>query len=229
MPGMLNTVAARGSNKKIANSLVAASSAAVLAVYGAGYARTRAAAARLDVKEAVRHPVATVRPKPEIRGEEAAAPASATPRPIRDVVASAEPVPPPANVSPGSGPVPEVPVVKLEPPAEAAAATPAPAAPGPPAPISPAPIWKDGTWLGWGYCRHGNIQASVVIEGGRIASAAIAQCLTRYSCDVIERLPPEVAQRQSPDVDTVSGATQSADAFYGAVADALNKAKWIAN
>ena len=89
----------------------------------------------------------------------------------------------------------------------------------------PAPVWKDGTYTGWGYSRHGNIEASVVIEGGRIASATISQCRTRYSCSVIDRLPPQVAQRQSPDVDYVSGATQSADAFYGAVVVALGKAK----
>ena len=67
--------------------------------------------------------------------------------------------------------------------------------------------------------------AAVVIEAGRIASATIAQCLTRYSCSVISRLPPEVAERQSPEVDYVSGATQSANAFYYAVVDALSKAK----
>lgn len=65
----------------------------------------------------------------------------------------------------------------------------------------------------------------MVIQGGRIASATIAQCLTRYSCDVIDKLIPEVAARQSPDIDYVSGATQSSDAFYYAVVDALNKAK----
>jgi uncharacterized protein with FMN-binding domain len=65
----------------------------------------------------------------------------------------------------------------------------------------------------------------VVIEAGRIASASIARCLTRYSCSVIEHLPPQVAQRQSADVDTVSRATQSADAFYYAVTEALSKAK----
>jgi uncharacterized protein with FMN-binding domain len=42
---------------------------------------------------------------------------------------------------------------------------------------------------------------------------------------VIDRLPPEVAERQSPEVDYVSGATQSANAFYYAVVDALSKAK----
>ena len=65
----------------------------------------------------------------------------------------------------------------------------------------------------------------MVVEGGHIQSATIAQCLTRYSCSVIERLPPEVAQRQSPEVDYVSGATQSTNAFYYAVVDALSKAK----
>jgi uncharacterized protein with FMN-binding domain len=94
----------------------------------------------------------------------------------------------------------------------------APAAP-------PAPKWKDGTYTGWGYSRHGDIEAAVVIEGGRIASATISQCRTRYSCSVIDRLPPQVAQRQGPDVDYFSGATQSADAFYGAVLEALGKAK----
>jgi uncharacterized protein with FMN-binding domain len=91
--------------------------------------------------------------------------------------------------------------------------------------VPAAPVWKDGTYTGWGSSRHGDIQAAVVIESGRIASATIAQCLTRYSCDVIEKLPPQVAQRQSPEVDYVSGATQSTNAFYYAVVDALNKAK----
>jgi uncharacterized protein with FMN-binding domain len=86
-------------------------------------------------------------------------------------------------------------------------------------------MWKDGTYLGWGTSRHGDIQAAVTIEAGRIASATIAQCLTRYSCSVIDKLPPEVPQRQSADVDYVSGATQSANAFYQAVVEALGKAK----
>ncbi len=88
-----------------------------------------------------------------------------------------------------------------------------------------APQLKDGTYYGWGSSRHGDIQASVVIEGGRITSATIAQCLTRYSCSWISRLPPQVVQRQSPEVDYVSGATQSTNAFYYAVVDALAKAK----
>jgi uncharacterized protein with FMN-binding domain len=49
--------------------------------------------------------------------------------------------------------------------------------------------------------------------------------LTRYSCSWISPLPPQVLQRQSPEVDYVSGATQSAVAFYDALVDALSKAK----
>ena len=99
--------------------------------------------------------------------------------------------------------------------------------PVPTLPAAPAPAvrWKDGTYTGWGFSPHGNIEATVKIAGGRIASAIISQCRTRYSCSVIEMLPPQVARRQGPDVDYVSGATQSADAFYEAVVAALSKAR----
>ena len=99
------------------------------------------------------------------------------------------------------------------------------AAPVPVVPEAPKPKYRDGTYLGWGTSRHGDIQAQVVIENGRIAAATIAQCLTRYSCSVIDKLPPQVAERQSPETDYVSGATQSTNAFYYAVVEALAKAK----
>ena len=95
----------------------------------------------------------------------------------------------------------------------------------PPAAPATAPTYKDGTYSGWGTSRHGDIQATVVIENGRIASASISQCYTRYPCSWITALPPQVAQRQSPEVDYVSGATQSTNAFYYAVVEALAKAK----
>jgi uncharacterized protein with FMN-binding domain len=97
--------------------------------------------------------------------------------------------------------------------------------------VAPAPVEKkrtgyaDGVYYGWGTSRHGDIQAEVEIQGGRITSARIAQCLTRYSCSWISMLPGQVTTRQSPDVDYVSGATQSSNAFYYAVVDALLKAK----
>jgi uncharacterized protein with FMN-binding domain len=100
----------------------------------------------------------------------------------------------------------------------------APDRPAGAAPAAPK-VWKDGTYRGWGFSPHGNIEAAVTIEGGRIVSAVISQCRTRYSCAVIDTLPPEVVQRQSPNVDYVSGATQSADAFFEAVVAALDKAR----
>jgi len=85
--------------------------------------------------------------------------------------------------------------------------------------------WKDGLYFGWGTSRHGDIQAGVEIKNGRIASAFISECLTQYSCSWVSLLPPQVVARQSAEVDFVSGATQSANAFYYAVVDALKKAK----
>jgi uncharacterized protein with FMN-binding domain len=231
-----------GSNKKVSNSLVALSSAAILAVYAAGYSRTRSAADRFTVQTEERRPAIPVARDDVARpaSTEVTAPAAPVPSDLKREMAvrrggaeSSQPSPPPAQVSsaapapstvetpaaispPAVEPAPVIAELKAEPKVEAPAA--APAAP-------PQPVWKDGTYTGWGYSRHGDIQASVVIEGGRIASATIAQCLTRYSCSVIDKLPPEVAQRQSPDVDYVSGATQSANAFYYGVVEALAKAK----
>jgi uncharacterized protein with FMN-binding domain len=88
------------------------------------------------------------------------------------------------------------------------------------------PRFKDGTYSGWGSCRHGDLEATVVITGGRIVSATISQCLTRYPCHTwLAPLPAQVVARQGPNVDYVSGATDSTDAFYGAVYDALFKAR----
>jgi uncharacterized protein with FMN-binding domain len=88
-----------------------------------------------------------------------------------------------------------------------------------------APRYKDGTYSGWGTSRHGDIEATVVVEGGRITVARISMCLTRYSCSWISPLPPQVLSRQSGNVDYVSGATESAIAFYDAIAESLRKAK----
>ncbi len=202
---------------------MAASCAAVLAVYIAGYARTQSAADRFAAQIAERRPVLPDAPRPvpqieELHPSTPDAPKHAPSHPSHDAVkspvASPESIPTSAPAEPATAePAPSIPVTSpsINPPAE-----PTPAA---------APTWRDGTYTGWGYSRHGNIEASVVIEAGRISSATISQCRTRYSCSVIERLPPQVAERQSPEVDYVSGATQSADAFYGAVVSALNKAK----
>ena len=211
-----------GSNKKVANGLVALSSAAVLAVFAAGYTRTRAAADRFAVQTDARRPVIPAAP--------AATPliTAASTKPAATRYRSRHRTKP--RAAPGvrrqaGGPVRLRPRPIPAAPVSAAEPVPVVIAPPEPPPPPPAPRYKDGTYLGWGTSRHGDIQASVVIEDGRIKSATIAQCLTRYSCNVIADLPPQVAQRQSPETDYVSGATQSANAFYYAVVDALSNAK----
>ncbi len=109
--------------------------------------------------------------------------------------------------------------------ASASAATPTPTPAPVAAVIAPKMQLHDGTYTGYGTSRHGDIEATVVIEGGRIATAAISRCLTRYSCSWVAHLQQQVVTRQSPEVDYVSGATESTNAFYYAVVEALTKAK----
>jgi uncharacterized protein with FMN-binding domain len=227
----------KGSNRKASNSLLALSSAAVLTIYGAGYVRTRGAAERFSAQTEARQPAPedhhpapsqTGPPAPPVEQEpqrgaktpsiQARAPLAHSARRARSITPNtAGTQAPSASVAPLAplAPAPPAPSAPLAPP------PPAPSAPSP----SPVPSYRDGTYFGWGTSRHGDIQAAVVIDNGRIASATIAQCLTRYSCSVIAKLPPQVAERQSPEVDYVSGATQSTNAFYYAVVEALGQAK----
>lgn len=85
--------------------------------------------------------------------------------------------------------------------------------------------YKDGAYTGWGNCDHGDLQALLVIRHGRIVAASIAQCFTRYPRDVIAQLPGQVVARQGANVDRISRATDSSDAFIDAVARALAKAR----
>jgi uncharacterized protein with FMN-binding domain len=132
-----------------------------------------------------------------------------------------------SSTSPAAAPAPEsAPGIASDTPAAGStdqAAAPPVAAP-PAAAAAEQEGYKDGTYVGWGTSRHGDIQAAVLIQNGRITGARIARCLTRYSCDIIDHLPGQVIKRQDADVDNVGGATESADAFYWAITDALSKA-----
>ena len=222
--------------RRRSNTLVALSSAAVMTVYAAGFMRTRAAAEKLEHASRARIPVIPV-PAPETAPIAAAAPVPAIHKKIpietkakRGLVITATSSNTPKKIEEPAPAKPE-PVVP-------AVVTPEPAAPAMPAPPPPPPLspsaevllggteLHDGTFLGWGTSRHGDIQASVTLLSGRITAVSIAQCRTRYSCDVIAHLPAKVLKDQTPEkINNVSGATQSVDAFYYAVVDAMNKAK----
>lgn len=226
----------------IKHNLVALGSAAVLAVYAAGYSRTRSAAQRFATESANRRPPSAPTP--------AAAPAAAAPTPVSEAVVH-DTIASPEALAPKHVAAPSRPARAKPRPADSASSTPRPVAaetiapavvtpPAMPASDSSAKTvatdsaaqtgkerapYKDGTYSGWGTSRHGDIEASVLIKDGRIAAAIISQCLTRYSCSWISALPGQVTARQSPEVDFVSGATESTNAFYYAVVEALKKAK----
>lgn len=231
------TPAKRG-GKKIANGLIALSSAAIVSVYGIGYARTEAAAAHQNapvvaVASAV-IPAATeaITPagiptraptifSPAFGGLLTPAPATSPPAPsLAAPTATAQPAETrsPAATAPTTAMFPPAIIAPTTPPAVAAATVP------PTAAAAAATGYRDGTYVGTGTSRHGGIEATVVIQGGKIVSAAISQCGTRYSCSKVDALPGEVVARQSGAVDFVSGATDSSKAYQGAVTNALAQA-----
>jgi uncharacterized protein with FMN-binding domain len=218
--------------QRISNGLITLSSAAIVAIYAAGYHRTSPAAHRFDSQIPQQRTSATIAiatPPPAANpGSSAAPPVSSSAAPAikkntkRPSAPSRKAAPSSASDSAGSSSAPS-PASATNPPIEAAA---------PPAGAAKS-AYKDGVYLGWGSCRHGDIEASVTIQDGKIALVAISQCLTRYSCGWIAPkipgaglpdLPSQVVERQGPKVDYVSGATESSYAFADAVVAALSKA-----
>jgi uncharacterized protein with FMN-binding domain len=218
---------------------VVASCAAILAVYAAGYLRTRDEARGLDAASQARRPLQTVRPpvaqvaaaapvparKPGIEPMPATSksllPAVSPPRPLGGPPSSRD-APLSESDTPAVSAIPSIPEEPIQPPATQAVvvATPEPA----PAASSESP-WHDGTYTGWGLSRHGDIEARVTIKHGGIVAVGIATCATRYPCYVIDEILQQPLFRQSADVDRVSRATESADAYSDAVWQALQKAE----
>ncbi|MBK7124576.1 MAG: FMN-binding protein [Dehalococcoidia bacterium] len=85
--------------------------------------------------------------------------------------------------------------------------------------------YRDGSYTGTGSSRHGSIGVTVVVSGGRIVSAEITSCQTKYPCSKVSSLPAQVITRQSASVNSISGATDSSRAYASAVAAALAKAQ----
>jgi uncharacterized protein with FMN-binding domain len=219
-------------------NLIALASAAVVAIYGAGYLRTRSAAQQF-AGDSQRRQAAVEAPKVAATAVLPASTPTTTPpmtlgqTPAKTPAKPAKPAPvaePPTVVAVQQ--VDSTPAIVIAPPAVPPVVTPASSVPAP-QPIDSAPHpadsvrakLKDGTYTGYGTSRHGDIEAAVEIKDGHIVSAYITQCLTRYPCSRIAAIIPQVAARQSAEVDYVTGATQSSDAFYYAVREALSKAK----
>ena len=86
-------------------------------------------------------------------------------------------------------------------------------------------MYRDGTYTGTGNSRHGGMQVTVVIKGGKITSANVTSCGTRYPCSDVDPLIGAAISRQSVPVNHVSGSTDSSQAYRQALTSALKQAK----
>ena len=248
LPVVRDITERNASGKKVSHRLVALSSVAILAVYAAGYDRTTSAANRFDAQATAPRRRAAATGTPSAKPTLAAAALARNARAAVDAPATRLSSATPESAS--AAPVDRVDAVPALTAAYNAEATPAivsesaalssPAATpnvtpsAPAANVTPAAniptqggtFYSDGTYTGWGTCIHGDIQVTLVIKDDFIYSDTITKCLTRYSCSVIDRVPPQLLKLQDPDrIDSVTGATQSVDAYYWAVVDALKKAE----
>jgi uncharacterized protein with FMN-binding domain len=85
-------------------------------------------------------------------------------------------------------------------------------------------LYKDGTYQGTGSNRRGSMGAAVTIKNDKITDVEIIDFAMHYSEDDVVGLPQEVLQSQNAQVNNVSGATYSTQAFEDAVQEALSQA-----
>jgi uncharacterized protein with FMN-binding domain len=84
--------------------------------------------------------------------------------------------------------------------------------------------YKDGTYKASGNSRHGSIEVTLVVQGGKITSASVSDCRTRYPCSDVYPLTREVVSLQKGPIHYVSGATDSSRAYTSAVTQAIAQA-----
>ncbi|RKP56969.1 FMN-binding protein [Cohnella endophytica] len=94
-----------------------------------------------------------------------------------------------------------------------------------PTPSSSKKMYNDGSYIGIGSNRRGSIEVTVTIQHDKITDVEISRFAMHYSDRDVVGLPDEVLQKQSAQVDNVSGATYSVRAFEDAVQEALSQAK----
>ena len=82
---------------------------------------------------------------------------------------------------------------------------------------------KDGTYSGTGSGRNGDINVSVTVENGKVASITVTSSNEdyEYMSRAQNTVIAEIIDAQSVDVKTVSGATMSSNGIIDAVANAL--------
>jgi uncharacterized protein with FMN-binding domain len=89
---------------------------------------------------------------------------------------------------------------------------------------SPIAAYRDGVYTGSGHSRAGGIDVVVTVQRGKIATVQITHATTYFPAARIARLPGVAVERQTAQVDFVSGATESSRAFRDALTQALGQA-----
>ena len=96
----------------------------------------------------------------------------------------------------------------------------------------PTPPYKDGTYTGnQADAFYGNIQVQTVISNGKISDIQFIQYPNDRARSIaintlaIPSLKQEAIQAQSAQVDIISGASASSQAFQASLVDALSQAK----
>lgn len=210
--------------KTLANSLVALSSAAVIAVYAAGYARTAPAAGQLAATETMSNSVTTSATSPTSTTVSIAA-NSATATATNPVQPNGQAAQGGSRQQPSSAEPGGTATATTATPTAAASPTAVRSTPTATAPAATTGAFRDGTYTGTGTSRHGSIGVTVTVQAGKIVAAEVSDCGTRYPCSRIAALPGQVLTRQSAAVDVVSGATDSTNAYRAAVNAALAQAR----
>jgi len=210
--------------KTLANSLIALSSAAVIAVYAAGYARTAPAAGQFAATETMSNSVTTSATSPTSTTVSIAA-NSATATATNPVQPNGQAAQGGSRQQPSSAEPGGTATATTATPTAAASPTAVRSTPTATAPAATTGAFRDGTYTGTGTSRHGSIGVTVTVQAGKIVAAEVSDCGTRYPCSRIAALPGQVLTRQSAAVDVVSGATDSTNAYRAAVNAALAQAR----
>lgn len=110
--------------------------------------------------------------------------------------------------------------------------TPVPASVPVPTPVQQTGLYRNGTYTGAvADAYYGNVQMQVTISGGRISNVQFLDHPQDRSRSVqinnyaMPLLKSEAIQAQSANVDIVSGATATSEAFIQSLASALTQAK----
>jgi uncharacterized protein with FMN-binding domain len=86
--------------------------------------------------------------------------------------------------------------------------------------------YKDGTYEGVGEGMH-TIKVAVEVAGGKIAKVEIKEHEESKGVaePALEKIPAAIVEKNSPDVEVVSGATLASEGIINAVKNALEAAK----